>query len=169
MKRVLPLLLGCLLWGAAGAQTTYRWVDPQSGQTVFSDKPPPAGVKLLGRKEQAAANGSDGDGLSFAARRAAENFPVVLYTTADCVDTCQAGRNLLNGRGIPFREKVVATPEDGEELRRAAGGDPVAPTLLVGRQSVRGPELDAWNRLLDLAGYPQTAPYGYKPRSAQEK
>ena len=29
------------------AQTTYRWIDKDSGQTVFSDLPPPPGAKQV--------------------------------------------------------------------------------------------------------------------------
>ena len=35
----------------ASAQTTYRWVDKTTGQTVFSDQPPPPGVKSVAIKQ----------------------------------------------------------------------------------------------------------------------
>ena len=35
----------------ASAQTTYRWVDKTTGQTVFSDHPPPPGVKSVAIKQ----------------------------------------------------------------------------------------------------------------------
>lgn len=169
MKLLLSLLVGCLAWGAVQAQTTYRWIDPQTGQTVFSDKPPPAGVKQVSKKQLgAAAEGEEGS-LPYATRRAVENFPVVLYTSSDCVETCRLGRDLLNARGVPFREKMIATPEDYEELKRVAGSEPAVPILMVGKQTTRGVDSAAWNNLLDLAGYPKTAPYGFKPRGALEK
>ena len=35
--------------------------------------------------------------------------------------------------------------------------------MSVGQQTVSGLETGAWNNLLDLAGYPKTAPYGSQP------
>jgi hypothetical protein len=43
------------------------------------------------------------------------------------------------------------------------------PALKVGKQSFRGFEAAAWNNLLDLAGYPKTAPYGSKPSGGLAK
>ena len=42
-------------------------------------------------------------------------------------------------------------------------GDLFVPALKVGNQRVRGFEAGAYDNLLDLAGYPKTAPYGSKP------
>ena len=42
---VLAVLLGVVLTTPAAAQTTYRWIDKASGQTVYSDQPPPPGVR----------------------------------------------------------------------------------------------------------------------------
>ena len=107
---------------------------------------------------------------SYAIRQASEKHPVTLYTSADCVDTCQQGRALLNGRGIPFEEKIVrsGTP-DMEALKQLTGGQGFVPTLVVGRQSSKGFEAGGWSNLLDLAGYPKTAPYGSKPSGAFAK
>ena len=43
MNRLHIILLAAALTASplAGAQTTYRWVDQKTGQTVFSDQPPP--------------------------------------------------------------------------------------------------------------------------------
>lgn len=151
-------LLACTL---AAAQTTYRWIDKTTGQTVFSDQPPPPGVGQV--VHQSSSDPVADPQLPYATRMAAERFPVTLFTAANCTEVCQQARDLLNGRGVPFSEKILTTQEDTDELAKRLGGEAAIPSLLVGRQSFKGMESGAWNNLLDLAGYPKTAPYGSKP------
>ena len=167
--RHLILLCTALLTAstAIAQSTTYRWVDKTTGQTVYSDQPPPPGaqqvVKMTGEergKEQQ---------LPYATRMASEKFPVTLYTAANCIDECKTARNLLNGRGIPFAEKMLKTQEETAELGKLLGSEAAVPSLVVGRQSFKGYESDAWNNLLDLAGYPKSAPYGAKASGAFAK
>lgn len=161
--RHLVLLAIAMASLTAWAQT-YRWVDPATGKTVISDSPPPATAKSVVRKEAELAVGSQ----SYAVRRAAENFPVTLYTAANCTDACKLARELLNSRGVPFEEKMVQKREDVEELKKLAGEN-TTPVLTVGKQLVRGFQVDAYNNLLDLAGYPATAPAGSKPSGGLAK
>ncbi|MFC5300048.1 glutaredoxin family protein [Azospira restricta] len=163
MKTMLTVAVAALLLPlAVQAQTTYRWVDPATGRTVFSDQPPPAGARKATR--QNAAEAGDERQPSYAARAAAEKFPVVLYTSPDCTDHCAKARDLLNGRGVPFAEKMVQSgmPEL-EDLKKLTGGEPFVPVVVVGKQHVKGFEAAGWNNLLDLAGYPKAAPFGSKP------
>lgn len=153
------LLILCLALGAASASAqTYRWVDA-NGRTVFSDTPPPGTTKTVSKTSDKA---TPDDGLPFAVKKAAEAFPVTLFTTPDCVDECKQARSLLNGRGVPFTERMVVKPDEVAELKQLVG-DAFVPSLRVGKQSARGFESTAYNNLLDLAGYPKTAPYGAKP------
>ena len=150
-----------MLWATAGvAQTTYRWTD-KSGQTIYSDQPPPAGARQV--VKSGAPERGDEPPLPYATRRAAERFPVTLYTAANCVEPCERARDLLNARGVPFAEKLLTSEDELAELARQLGGEANVPTLYVGRQHVTGFESVAWNNLLDLATYPKTAPYGAKP------
>jgi glutaredoxin len=159
------LLMLCLaLASASVVAETYRWVDP-AGRTVISDTPPPGRMHSVSK---AGAGAADDDGLPFAVKRAAENFPVTLYTSADCTTQCKDGRDLLNGRGVPFAEKMLQSQEDVAELKQLVG-DAFVPALKVGKQSFRGFEAGAWNNLLDLAGYPKSAPYGSKPSGGLAK
>ena len=154
------LLVLCLaLLSASVSAQAYRWVD-STGRTIISDTPPPGQAKTIKRIGDAPPAG--GDDLPFAVRKARENFPVTLYTAADCVTECKQARDLLNGRGIPFTEKMLQKAEDAAELK-ALVGDVFVPALKVGKQSFRGFEAGAYNNLLDLAGYPKTAAYGSKP------
>lgn len=137
----------------------YRWVDPSTGRTVISDTPPPRSTKDVSKTRDI---GSNPEGQSYAVRKAVENFPVTLYTAADCLAPCKDARELLNGRGIPFTEKMIQTLEDQEALKKLVGDNSV-PSLKIGRQAMRGFEASAYNNLLDLAGYPKSAPPGSKP------
>ncbi|MDR1934045.1 MAG: glutaredoxin family protein [Candidatus Accumulibacter sp.] len=146
-----------------GAQTTYRWIT-ESGETVYSDQPPPPGTRVIEKIEGSRQEG--GPDLPYATRLAAEKYPVTLYTMANCKETCASARTLLNGRGIPFSEKLISTQEELDEVSKEFGGEMVIPSLRVGTQNFRGFEAGSWNNLLDLAGYSKTAPYGSKPSGA---
>ncbi len=158
------LLVLCLaLSSLAVSAETYRWVDPP-GRTVISDTPPPGRARDVSKS----GSGPNTDGLPYATRMAAENYPVTLYTSADCTKECKDARDLLNSRGVPFSERMVQKQEDVDELKQLVG-DFFVPALKVGKQSFRGLEAGAWNNLLDLAGYPKTAPYGSKPSGGLAK
>lgn len=148
----------------ADAQTTYRWIDKSSGKTVFSDQPPPPGASRV--VKQTGAQPGDERQLPYATRQAAAKFPVTLYTSASCSEACQQARDLLNTRGVPFTEKQLKSEAEFAELARLLGSEAGFPSLSVGRQNLRGLADDAWNELLDLAGYPKSAPYGAAPSAA---
>ena len=132
---------------------TYRWVD-SNGRTGFSDTPP-AGKA---RAKSPTAASAPGDGLPFATKRASE----------DCTDDCKRARDLLSGRGVPFTEKVVQKQAEFDELKELVG-DAFVPSIKVGNQRSRGFEATSYHNLLDLAGYPKTAPYRSKPADGQSK
>lgn len=159
------LLMLCLTLAATLAQAdTYRWLD-SGGRTVVSDTPPPGkskGVVKTGGKAE------PGDNMPFAVKKAAEAFPVTLFTAADCIKECKDARDLLNSRGVPFTEKMLQKPEEVEELKQLVG-DVFVPSLKVGGQRFRGFESGAYHNLLDLAGYPKTAAYGSKPSGGLSK
>ncbi|MFT3849403.1 MAG: DUF4124 domain-containing protein [Propionivibrio sp.] len=149
----------------AGAQTTYRWVDQATKQTVYSDQPPPPGtpgvVKVGSEAREAEPQ------VPYATRQAAEKYPVTLFTAASCTDACTQARDLLNQRGVPFTERMLNSEEDQAEFAKQMGSkDVMVPSLTVGQQRFRGLESGAWNNLLDLAGYPKSAPFGAKPSGA---
>lgn len=147
---------------AASAQTTYRWIDPSTGGTVVSDRPPPPGARQV---VKSAMVGADGPQIPYAVRQASEKFPVILYTSAGCV-ACKEARALLDGRGVPFSEKVLQNEEEFAELGRQLGGEALLPSVSVGRQSARGFSPSVWNALLDAATYPSSAPYRVRPVNA---
>lgn len=137
------------------AQTIYRIVG-SDGRVTFSDKPPSSGdqTSALGTGGRAAASDTGSEGLPFELRQIASRFPVTLYSGDNCAP-CNSGRALLLGRGIPFAERTVATPRDGEALQRLSG-DTSLPFLTIGGQKVRGFLESEWTQFLDAAGYPKS-------------
>lgn len=157
------VLMFVVIASTVSAQGVYRYKDPVTGATVVTDQPPPKTVQGV-EKEFSATPGSSQD-VPYETARAMEKYPVVVYTTLECGDPCTQARDLLNKRGVPFTEKIVATTEQIEELKKLVGSRNV-PSISVGSQAFEGFSADSWNKLLDLAGYPKTAPYGSKPSGA---
>jgi glutaredoxin len=150
----------------AVAQQLYRIVGPD-GRVTFSDVPPAPSANA---KVTAGRGGSFNQGaevaLPFELRSVAQRFPVVLYTGKDCAP-CDAGRNMLRNRGIPFSERTVESNEDLEALRRLAGSASL-PVATVGAQQMKGFSDTEWSQFLDAAGYPRTSqlPSGYRNPAA---
>lgn len=139
----------------AQAQTIYRIVGAD-GKVTFSDKPP-ASVeqgKVTGTGV-GSAGAAAATSLPFELRQVVAKFPVTLYTAPKCAP-CDAGRSLLSGRGVPFSERTVASPEDAEQLQRLTG-ETSLPYLTVGSQRLKGYSESEWLQYLDAAGYPKTS------------
>lgn len=160
------LLLAALFAAASvNAQTTYRWIDSETGKTIYSDQLPPSGAKnpaALPDSRQKPENESDPgwSSLPYAIRVAAEKYPATLYTAAHCGDPCDQARVLLAERRIPYTEIVLdKLPEDElkKNLKKLGSETPFLPILTVGSQRMDGIKKSAWNDLFDLAGYPQDA------------
>lgn len=162
--RIFPLCLVSLavLASGADAQSLYRWVD-KDGKVHYSDQPPPKEIKKVGQPRLGRSSIETSD-LPYEAKKAAQDYPVRLYTTADCVAECKAARDYLAKRGIPFSEQSLATPEDGEAFKKIFRTDQLQiPAITVGNRQQIGFAEDSWAALLDTAGYPRTALPGRKP------
>ena len=165
MTRLPPLLLSLLFAAVASpAFGQYKWVDA-SGRTSYGDNPP-RDARNVQRVD--APSGEAGNpalaGLPFELARAAERFPVVLYTTRDC-GPCAEARTVLRARGVPYTEMTVNSAEDFQEFRRV-GGTNQFPALGVGRDLLMSLDQDRWNSQLDAAGYPRSQlPAGWRAPS----
>jgi glutaredoxin len=163
---VAALLLGlvAVLANAAGAQSLYRYVDP-NGRVVYSDQPPPPTAKDV-QPKQLPENVIETDPMPLQARQAAEHFPVTLYTF-DC-DVCRDAQALLVKRGVPF-QTVIVSDEKGAARLKALTGRQAAPVLQVGdKEVIQGYNEQRWQATLDDAGYPRSAPAARRapPRAA---
>jgi glutaredoxin len=154
MTRLPSLLLSVLLAAAAApAAGQFKWVDA-SGRMSYGDNPPrdARNVQRVEVASQEAGNPLLG-GLPFELSRAAQRFPVTLYSTRDCAP-CAEARNTLRARGVPYVELTVNSAEDFTVFRNA-GGSNRFPTLGVGRELLMSLDVDRWNSALDAAGYPR--------------
>ncbi len=163
--RFLALLL--LLPVLAQAQV-YRWVDDR-GDVHFSDRVPMSGAKNL-QKQSMPATQSSSPPLPYALQLAVRNFPVTLYTSEICKETCARARALLDKRGVPYREVTVADEADLAQLKKLSG-DTAVPVMTMGREVYKGFESGAYNEALDSAGYPASSllPPGVQARQPVAK
>lgn len=142
------------LAGAAAAQ--YKYTTPD-GRVVYTDQPPPTEARNVQQRDFGGSpSGVDASRLPYEWRRAAENFPVTLYTAPNC-PPCDAGKAALNRRGIPFAEKTVTTAEDFDAIETRKLGT-TFPVLTVGSAKLSGYNSASWQGALDTAGYPKNPP-----------
>jgi hypothetical protein len=157
MKSII-LLLVCLANMSLSVQAgeLYRWVDA-SGKVYYGDVLPADAMQVEVRKfpEDIMSN----EYVPYETHRAQQNFPVILYVSNGCGETCDQARSLLSKRGIPFGEKLLRTKQDVEAFKQLSGMDSVVPVLAVGKNFLKGFLESQWNSELDIAGYPKTAPY----------
>ena len=135
------------------AQQLYRWTD-EKGVVHITDTPPPSTAKNVQRPRADASAQSEAQ-HPYELAQAMKDFPVTLYTAPNCQDPCSRARELLNKRGVPFREIQVTDKESIQELSRLSGSNQV-PVLLVGKSVQKGFEQEAFDALLDSARYPRT-------------
>lgn len=150
LRLVLAVILACA--AATAAAQFYRWTD-EKGKVHFSDTPPPPGARNVQKKATGPASTSSGENLPFALQRPMKDFPVTLWSAPSC-ESCGPARQLLNARGVPFKEVSVRTDEQIAELNKAIGGN-VVPALVVGPTVIKGFEEAGYHRALDVAGYPK--------------
>jgi glutaredoxin len=141
-----------LLAQALPAAAQYKVVQPD-GSVTYTDRPPATGSARVTPMGRNAAQGSPEAALPSELRQAMSRYPVVLFAATDCAP-CDAGRRLLQQRGIPYTERRVATEEDTTALERLVGGRSV-PALTIGAQPLRGFSESDWGTFLDVAGYPR--------------
>lgn len=164
----MSLLAALLLFPVVGQGQMYRWVD-DSGKVHYSDRAPSSGAKNVQRQPPSAPQPSSA-GLPYALQQAVKSFPVTLYTSETCRDTCAQARELLNKRGVPYSEVSVADEVDIAQLKQLSGGS-VVPVLTVGREVYKGFESGIYKAALDTAGYPAASllPPGVQARTPVAK
>jgi len=152
MKSALAIAVGIALAAGTAFAQQYRWTD-QKGQVHYTDTPPPPSAKDV-RKKGAAAPKAGTPTVPYNLENAQKEFPVTLYTHPTCTDTCQFARDVLNRRGVPFNEVVVATNKALEDLKTLSGNNHV-PVLTVGTRVEKEASEAAYNAALDAGGYPK--------------
>lgn len=150
---------------ANSPKVTWRWTDYR-GQINYGDRPPPDAQNLL-RIDLMTIGENTQSLLPYQVRRAASNFPVMLFTAKNC-PPCAPAREFLNKRGIPFAERTIETGDDATELKRLTGAEGV-PVVTLGSQPLLAFNPDDWNNGLDATGYPQKSmlPASFKQEPAR--
>lgn len=149
---IFAVLLGAACTAAA---QLYRWTD-DTGRVHLTDTAPPASAKDVQKKSLAISRAAAPKSapVPYVVQLAARSYPVTLYTAREC-EPCGEARNLLNSRGVPFREVLVVDEAQQAELKKVAGALAV-PSVTVGGNLQKGFEESAYHSLLDIAGYPRT-------------
>ncbi|MCI4429723.1 MAG: glutaredoxin family protein [Burkholderiales bacterium] len=153
VSAIAPVIVLALGFTSAASLAQYKVVGPD-GKTTFTDRPPPATEGLITALNRRGAAPTTDTAWHAELREPVARFPVTLFVTTSPCAPCDAARQLLRQRGIPFSEKTVTTQRDVEAFEKLSGGRD-APTLLLGTQVLRGLAADLWNSYLDAAGYPR--------------
>jgi glutaredoxin len=141
-----------LIFAVTGAHAQLYKITNPDGSISYSDTPPSTAAKV---EKKSYSGGSSGFGdLPYEVAQAAKANPVTLYTMKNCPG-CDAGRQMLTGRGIPFMEKTVSTNEDNEKVRAVSGANQL-PVVFVGRNKQIGFDPNQWGNMLTAANYPTT-------------
>lgn len=159
----LQFLAALLLLPLIAQAQLYRWVD-ETGKVHYSDRVPASGAKNVQEKRIATAPGTSP--LPYALEQSVKNFPVSLYTSDACKETCARARELLDKRGVPYSEYTVVDEADIANLKQLSG-DSTVPVLIVGRELYKGFEGGIYKTALDTAGYPASSllPRGVEART----
>lgn len=154
MKNIITFALLAAWVCPAGAAELYKWQDAE-GRVHYTDRSPPPAAKSIERKK-AGGNFIESDTLPYETRQAAKKHPVTLYAFAECGAPCISAEALLDKRGVPY---ILKSSEEDKAAVQRLTGDNMMPVLVVGNQSpLKGFNEEAWNNLLDLAGYPKSNP-----------
>lgn len=156
------LVLGAALCAGTVHAQTYKWTDAQ-GRTHYSDVPPPADVKKVTEKKLQPSVVEQG--ASYAEREAMKKAPVTVWLANECDTLCESALALLKARGIAYSEERITSEEQKAALSsRFKVKEARVPAITAGADQLMGFSADAWNKLLDRAGYP--AKGSAKPRPA---
>lgn len=150
------------------ATAQYKVIDA-NGRVTYTDRPPSsedAKVQNMSRGGVAAEADSGPAALPYELRQIVARYPVTFYSGRQCTP-CEAARQLLRERGIPYTERQVLNEDDSAALERLSGGR-ILPSLTVGTQALRGFNPTDWSSYLDAAGYPKASrlPRHWQPAAA---
>ena len=153
---VLSTALGLGLAASTPAWAIYKIVGPD-GSITFSDVPPAntQGKAVQSLSAKPAETPSSLDRLPTGLRDAVRKYPVTLYTAPQC-GACDAARDYLQQRGIPFTEKTITSNADIQAYKTLSGGSDRLPLVTIGSTKLaEGFSSSNWGVALDAAGYPK--------------
>ena len=148
----LGLICTILLLPTAYGVKLYKWVD-EDGNVTYHDRPPPEAGYSFERKDFK-LGGQSATKSDWAASKAADESPVVLYTAPKC-DACDMARAYLAKREIPFTDKNVSGDAEAINELQEKSGALTVPTIIVGSKVMKGYMQSLLEGELDAAGYPK--------------
>jgi glutaredoxin len=143
-----------LLWPGTGF-ALFKVVNPD-GTVTYTDRPPQVvpNTRITNLARPGSPTITEPEvPLPAELRQAMQRHPVTLYTASEC-GPCDAGRQLLSVRGVPFSERRISSEEDAQAFERLFGTRTL-PVLTVGAQPLKGLSDVDWTAYLDAAGYPK--------------
>lgn len=157
---LLLALLACQMTTPAWA--LYKVVGPD-GRITYTDRAPSdKPVQAL------KANGATAstEGLPYELQRVVGRYPVTLFTGPKCA-ACDAARQMLKERGVPFVEKTVTTSDDARAYLKQESTDQL-PSARIGQKQLLGYNQSEWVSYVDAAGYPAKSvlPLNYRQPEA---
>ena len=144
----------------------YKYIAAD-GSVTYSDRPaPPDARSVTGTRSGGTLTTSQNDELPFAVKQASNKYPIVIYTAAECAP-CNAMKQHLTKRGVPFSEKTLRNAADQTAFKGLGFSELSLPAITVGAQKQNGFEAGSLDGLLDIAGYPKSAklPVSYTAKS----
>lgn len=150
MHRAVPLALLAVLALQFGtpAWALYKVVGPD-GRVTYTDRAP--GDRPTQTLQPNGATGSS-ENLPYELQKVVSRYPVRLFTGPKCAP-CDAARQLLKDRGVPFTEKTISTSDDAKAYAKQEGTDQL-PSVRIGQKQMLGYNQAEWAAYIDAAGYP---------------
>lgn len=149
------LIYVCLATPAASAEI-YKWID-QNGNVVFSDTPPPPGMKgeirelKEDRNERPKAEGYPRKPKNEGTQetRPYKEVSVIMYMTTWC-PYCDKARNYLRSLDVKLIEyNIERDKSKGEEMLAKSGGSKGVPLIDVEGIVIKGYNPDAIKKAVD--------------------
>jgi len=147
---LLILLAGLFLTFPAGATRMYKVIGQDGSVTYTTDAPDTGDAASI---ETTNISGGVGDGSSADLQRVASAHPVTLYSVGNC-PSCDHARAWLKQHGIPFAEKDVNKDLTARAELKQRSGALVVPTILIGKDVLKGYTEPVLEAELAKVGYP---------------
>lgn len=148
-RAVLSSLVALAAWQfCSPAWALYKVVGPD-GRITYTDRAP--GDHPVQTLQPNGATGNS-DALPYELQKVVARFPVRLFTGPKCAP-CDAARQLLKDRGVPFVEKTISTSDDARIYSKQENTDQL-PTVRIGQKQILGYNQAEWTSYIDAAGYP---------------
>jgi glutaredoxin len=145
------LFAGLFLSLPAAAERMYKVIGQDGSVTYTTQAPDTSNAASI--ETTNISGGVGDDGSSADQQRVASAHPVTLYSVGNC-PSCDHARAWLKQHGIPFADKDVNKDLTARAELKQRSGALVVPTILVGKEVLKGYTEPVLESELAKAGYP---------------